>query len=314
MGQRKKPRALVGILKDTASIIKANLSTKRTKARLHIAVLRTAPHGVSAPPSDKQVASVLSFGFGSRLTASTCIGALMDRLHGTKDASVALKSLFTIHYIIINGSPILKDQLSVYPSFGGRNFLNLSQWYAAVIEQNLTVSRFLGYYLCSDAGKNVQEKKTLALSSKDLLGQLDILVDFVERTCEAPESLHLQRNNLVYEMVRLVGEDYRVPSLSPDELSQLLSILRKFESCKERLFMLFANRRRHDELWELINRTKFKTIETIEKETKALVKTRNTDGLVIVGKRLSSWGDQRKTVNCRTCSFNGLLVIKWKVP
>ncbi|KAJ8748039.1 hypothetical protein K2173_011414 [Erythroxylum novogranatense] len=311
MGHTKKSRVLVGILKDMTSIIKANLSTKRSKAKIHIAVLRATAHGVPVPPSDKRVTSVLCFGLGSRVTASTCIGALMDRLHGTKDACVALKCLFTIHSIITKGSFILKDQLSIYPSFGGRNFLNLSQfrrdsdpeswelsswvrWYAAVIEQNLMVSRLLGYYLCSDADKNLKEEIVQVLLSKDLVREIEVLVDYVERICEAPESLHLQRNILVYEVVRLVSEDNRLvqreiclrvkelrdrlPSLGPDELAQIVCVLQKLEGCKERLFMLFVNRSRNDEMWELIKETKINIIETMKIESKALVKLGSTDG------------------------------------
>ncbi|KAL5072081.1 hypothetical protein RYX36_022969 [Vicia faba] len=43
----------------------------------------------------------------------------MDRLHGTKNATVA-PCLFTLRHITIKGPFTLKDQLSFYPSYGGR--------------------------------------------------------------------------------------------------------------------------------------------------------------------------------------------------
>ena len=49
----------------------------------------------------------------------------------------------------------------------------------------------------------------LKASNADLLYKLEALVGFVEQTSHVPDSLHLQRNELVYEVVRLVGENYR---------------------------------------------------------------------------------------------------------
>ncbi|CAK7347201.1 unnamed protein product [Dovyalis caffra] len=299
MAPRKKLKTMIGILKGLTSIIKATLSTKRN-TKIHLTVLRaTTARNSSSPPSDNRIAAVISFGRGSRLTACACVEALMDRLHGTKNPSVALKCLFTIHSIIKRGSFILKDQLSFYPSFGGRNFLNMSEfrrysdperwelsswvrWYATVIEQNFIVSRFLGHYLYSSPSSNKskdKEDEVSVLLNKDLLGELDVLVGFAEVICEAPDSLHLQRNNLVYAVVRCAGEDYklvqreilirvvelkdRMASLSFSELTQLLNTLKRFDDCKERLRLLFVNRGRNDALWEMISGTKMKIMEML---------------------------------------------------
>ncbi|KAG5245792.1 hypothetical protein OIU76_002020 [Salix suchowensis] len=315
MGHRKKLKTVIGILKGLTSIIKATLSTK-SNTKTHTAVLRaTTARNSSSPPSDDRIAAVLSLGRGSRLTACSVIEALMDRLHGTKNPSVALKCLFTIHSILKKGSFILKDQLSFYPSFGGRNFLNMSKfrqdsdperwelaswvrWYATAIEQNFIVSRFLGHYLNSSfSSKNSKDRedKASALLDEDLLGELDALAGFVEVICEAPDSLHLQRNNLVYAVIRYVGEDYRVvqreilirvvelrdrmENLTFNELTRLLSSLKRFEDCRERLRLLFVNRARNDALWELICGTKLKIIEMVREmgELKSLVKMERTD-------------------------------------
>lgn len=239
----------------------------------------------------------------------------MDRLHGTRDTFVALKCLYTIHNIITKDSFILKDQLSIFPTLGGRNFLNLSEfhddsdpeswelsawirWYATVLEQNLTVSRVLGYHLSSsDSKKNHKDKeeKIFALLSSDLLIEIDALVGFVQEISNVPNSLHLQRNNLVYEIVRLVSEDYRLiqreislrvveldermTSLSVDQLTLFMSALKKFEDCKERLSLLFVNRKKNDGLWHLIGETKMK-IETMmnkKAEEMALVRIMKRD-------------------------------------
>lgn len=228
----------------------------------------------------------------------------MDRLHVTRSAFVALKCLLTIHNIISKGSFILKDQLAYYPCFGGYNFLNLSmfcdnsdlckleysswvRWYAGVIEQNLMVSRAIGYYLNStktDGNKRDKEEKALALLDSDLAMEIEVLVEFVVRICDAPDSLELQKNNLVYEVVRAAGEDYRsiqreivvrvkevgdridsVEGLSSDELTRLIDALERLESCKGKLMLLFVNRKRNDGLWELVKETKARLVEMKEK-------------------------------------------------
>ncbi|KAM1331559.1 hypothetical protein EV1_043674 [Malus domestica] len=293
----------IGILKDKASILKATLCING-RVSVHLAVLRATTHDPSRPPSETRIASVLALGLSSRLTACACIEALMDRLHVTRSAFVALKCLLTIHNIISKGSFILKDQLAYYPCFGGYNFLNLSmfcdnsdlcmleysswvRWYAGVIEQNLMVSRAIGYYLNStktDGNKRDKEERALALLDSDLAMEIEVLVEFVVRICDAPDSLELQKNNLVYEVVRAAGEDYRsiqreivvrvkevgdridsVEGLSSDELTRLIDALERLESCKGKLMLLFVNRKRNDGLWELVKETKARLVEMKEK-------------------------------------------------
>ncbi|KAG6626387.1 putative clathrin assembly protein At4g40080 [Carya illinoinensis] len=297
MSGLKKLRNLIDILKDKASLIKATLST----SSVNVAVLLATTHDPSSPPSEKRVAAVLTLGNGSRLTACSCIDAIMARLHDTHSAPVAIKCLFTIHNIITRGSFILNDQLSFYPSSGGRNFLNLStfrdgsgaemwelsswvRWYAGLVEQNLMVSKVLGYYFCSSSGTNndkSKEERFLTFLDSDLSRELDVLVDFAERICEVPDSLHLQRNDLVYEVVRMVSEDYRLvqleiflrvselwdrtENLSDGDLTQMRNSLQRFQDCKERLLLLFANRKRNDRMWDLVSETKMKLITTREK-------------------------------------------------
>uniref|UniRef100_A0A2N9GR43 ENTH domain-containing protein n=1 Tax=Fagus sylvatica TaxID=28930 RepID=A0A2N9GR43_FAGSY len=294
MDTLKKLRNLIDILKDKAPLIKATLSTKRHASSITVAVLHATTHNSPYPPSEKRVAAVLAFGHGSRLTACACIEVLMDRLHDTHSASVALKCLFTIHNVITRGSFILKDQLSFYPSSGGRNFLNLStfrdnsnvemwelsywvRWYAGLLELSLMISRVLGYYFYSSSCKDNKDKadKVLSLFNSDLSREIDVLVDFTERICEAPD-LHFQRNNLVYEVVRMVSEDYslvqseilvrvvelgnRMENMSYGELTQFLNPLKRLEDCKEKLLLLFVNREMNDGLWDLISQMKKKVL------------------------------------------------------
>ncbi|KAL6984069.1 hypothetical protein U1Q18_017444 [Sarracenia purpurea var. burkii] len=286
--QDKRLRNLIGILKDKYSLIKASLSVKRATSSIQVAVIRATTHGSSSPPSEHRVAAVLSLGHGSQTTARRCLMAVVDRLHNTRDAYVALKCLITLHYIIATRSFILKDQLiSFYPTAGGRNFLNVSRfrdgkdtetwelsswvrWYAGVLERNLMASRVL-------------ERKGRSPLKSDLMREMEVLVSIVEEICRAPDSLHCQQNNLVYVAVNLIGEDYRstqkqiqvrlgeftgrnieLSDLSATESGELIRCLKRLEDCRERLLVVFGNRRRNDSFWESITDTKTKLVKVEE--------------------------------------------------
>jgi hypothetical protein len=107
------------------------------------------------------------------------------------------------------------------------------------------------------------------------------LVVFVERVSDFPESLDLQRNELVYEIVRMVGEDYRKvqgeillrveelgrridDDFDMGELNELLSYLKRLEESKEKLVLLFVNRRKNNGFWELIKEIKMKGLKKKE--------------------------------------------------
>ncbi|KAM5575533.1 putative clathrin assembly protein [Rosa sericea] len=300
---------LIDILKDKASILRATLSINRHVSSIHVAILRATSHDPSSPPSEEKIADILDLGRSSRLAACTCIDILMDRLHVTQNAFVALKCLYTVHNIVSRGSFIFRDQISYHPSFGGRNFLNMTmfsdksdldtwefslwvRWYAAVVEQNLMVARAIGYYLRSENMKAENHNKVVvALLNSDLVAGIEVLVEFVARISDAPESLSLQRNDLVYGIVKAASEDYRavqreisvrvkeieerVERLSLSELTRVVEALRRLEDCKERLVLLFVNRKRNDGLWESVRKTRAELAETkAQREERRLVVVR----------------------------------------
>ncbi|KAK7410492.1 hypothetical protein VNO78_01312 [Psophocarpus tetragonolobus] len=294
MAQRKRLRNLAQSLKDKASVMAAALSTKRHVSTVRLHVLRATTHALDAPPSEDSIAAVLAVGQGTQRLPRECIDALMERLHETRSATVALKCLYTLHNVVVKGPLTLKDQLSCYPSYGGHNFLNLStfrddsdleslelsswvRWYAAVLEHTLTVSRILGYYL-NDTKESQERKKTLvwSASNADLLYKVEGLVGFVEQIGHVPDSLHLQKNELVYEVVRLVGENYRsvqgeillrvdllrgrMEDFDVGELNELVGYLGRLEHCYDRLVLLFVNRTKNNGFWDLVTDTKLKGV------------------------------------------------------
>ncbi|TKY56297.1 putative clathrin assembly protein [Spatholobus suberectus] len=295
MSLRKRLRNLVHSFKDKASVIAASLSLKRHVSSVRVHVLRATTHTLSAPPSAARIAAVFSAGRGSYLLPRACINASWTCLHRTRRATVALKCLFTLHNIASEGPLALKDSLAQYPSHGGRNALNLAafrddtdletlelsswvRWYANVLEHALTVSRVLGYYVSGSSDGT--EREVRGVSSGVLLCEIRGLVDFVEQVSHAPESLHLQRIDLVYSVVRLVCEDYgrvqreilrrveeggkRVEDLDVAELRELVGCLRRLEGCRESLVVLFVNRKRNDAFWDLIGRVRNKGVLVME--------------------------------------------------
>ena len=159
------------------------------------------------------------------------------------------------------------------------------------MEQNLIVSRALGYYLSDSSNILDHDSKVLASLSSELLCEVDALVDYVKCTSDAPDSVDLERNSLVYEVLELVGKDYRmvqrelslrvkelgdrIKGLKSGELTRFLEGLKRVEDCKERLLSLFLKRRRDDEFWDVISQVKMKILEIMvekrEQDQKGLV-------------------------------------------
>ncbi|XP_052188625.1 putative clathrin assembly protein At4g40080 [Diospyros lotus] len=297
----KLVRDFIGILKDRASLIKAALTVKRSTSIARAAVIHATTHRSSSFPPEHCLAAVLSLGLGSRATASACIAAIMDRLHRTGDTFVALKCLITLHHVVARGSFILKDQLSIFPASGGHNFLNLStfrdgrdvetsefstwvRWYAGFLESNLTTSRVLGTYVSSSSLSKDRFTIT-SLLDLELMSETEALVAMVEEISRAPDSVDCQRNDLVYEIVNLVGDDYRstqrqiwvrlnewgkrISRLDVDELAKLTRCLERLEESRERILVLFVSRKRNDAFWELVKETKRKAVKVAEERERA---------------------------------------------
>uniref|UniRef100_A0A2P2J3S3 Putative clathrin assembly protein At4g40080 n=1 Tax=Rhizophora mucronata TaxID=61149 RepID=A0A2P2J3S3_RHIMU len=249
-------RNIIGIIKDKASQSKATIVSNPKTLSHHLSLLRATTHDPSSPPSPKHIATFLSFGHSSRATAAAAIESLMDRLQSTRDASVAIKCLITVHRIIRQGSFILQDQLSVYPSTGGRNYLKLSdfrdnstpltwelsswvRWYARYLEHLLSTSRVLGCFVCSSsstADKDKEEEKVSAVMNPQLLKEIGSLVGLLEEICQSPDgnndndnNNNRNRNNLADEIMDLVCGDY---------MSAINSILIRVDEFKQRLSCL----------------------------------------------------------------------------
>ncbi|KAK4760899.1 hypothetical protein SAY87_005792 [Trapa incisa] len=296
-------RIIVGKIKDKASQGKAKLSPL---SKPHEgALLRATTHDPTTLPEEKHLSELLSYGHRSRATASSVVESLMDRLQNTGDASVALKCLLAVHQIIRRGTFILQDQLSIFPASGGRNYLNLSnfrddkspftweisawvRWYARYVENLLSASRILGFFIGSSSNALEKEKAEEAISSllnSDLIRQMDSLVRLIEDTSRMPESAQLDSAELLCRVKFLAAEDHvsimnevavrghelmeRIRILTFGESVELVCIMRRLESCEETLAAIFDRKVPIESCWVLMREVKCKLGKVEEKTAKA---------------------------------------------
>ncbi|KAK7321242.1 hypothetical protein VNO77_31688 [Canavalia gladiata] len=236
----------------------ASLSLKRHESAIRVHVIRCTTHKLSTAPSEDQIEPFIS--------------------------------VESIPYLLPQGSLEMKDILFSYNSnCGHNNAFNLSSfsdntnreslelstwvcWHAKLLEYLLMFPKSLGYYLSSSDG--APKKDVSRVSSADLLGEIQDLVDFVEHVSHVPESLHLQKYHLVYEVVILVLEDYghvqhkilwrmeevgkRVGNLGVGELKEIVGCVKRLEESEEALVVLFRNRKRNNQFWDAISDVKSK--------------------------------------------------------
>lgn len=293
MSKKRILRDIIGIFKDKASLLKANLSTKRGVSSIQVTVIRATTHASTSPPRNHRIAAIISAGDHSLPAIYACIDAIMDRLHSTQNPYVALKCLFIFHNIMAKGSLLYKDHVSFFPSSGGHNSLNLSgfydkfdvetrqlsswvRWYANVLERNMITSRTLGSYISPSSRLSInfdkiENHKGNNISFSNSVTEMESLVCLVEVICEAPESQYCQKIDLVHEIMILISEDYRstqyhilirlvelssrVSRLSYLDLSELILCLSKLEGCRKKLNELFI-RRKNDLFWEMVSQKK----------------------------------------------------------
>ncbi|WJX39656.1 hypothetical protein P8452_27178 [Trifolium repens] len=279
----KKLKEVIGKLKDKASQSKAAIFSKHKT----LSLLRATTHDSFTPPKHKHISTLLSSGDGSRATAATAVELLMDRLQTTHNSAVALKCLIAVHHIIKHGTFILRDQLSVYPYTGGRNYLNLSnfrdktnhvswelsswvRWYAQYIEHLLCTSRILGFFIGETTPFcKPQEERVLGVTNSDLLREMDSLVALMEGIVKRPNTPTSENNKVVVEIMDLVeddgvvvlseilvrvnefGERERLGCLGFGEIVELVCVLKRLEMCRERMIVVVEEKRFWDSVREL---------------------------------------------------------------
>lgn len=159
-------------------------------------------------------------------------------------------------------------------------------------------SRVLGLFLSSTSNTVEKDKhgeeRISALMNQDLLKQTVSLVGLMEEICKRPDSLHVQGNSLVGEIMGFVGEDYlsaineasirvsefreRLSGLSFGESVELVCALKRLENCKERLMELSTEKRTSIEsFWSSVSEIKDRvgTQKVYEDEGKLSIRVRS---------------------------------------
>ncbi|XP_026416052.1 putative clathrin assembly protein At4g40080 isoform X2 [Papaver somniferum] len=272
MGRPKNLRGFFEIIKDKATISKEIIISKlpNTTSSLNLAILRATSSEQSTPPHENQIISILSFGHSSRNTASSCIESLMNRLHHTHNSYVSTKCLIIIHNIIKRGSFILQDQLSIYPSNGGKNYLNLSNFRDNSDQETWELSSLVRWSdkHKRDADEEHEKEKVSALLNEELLKEIEVVVGLIEEISKASELLNLKQSKLVCQVMNLVCEDFysaqkrivirlnevkeRMSNFSFGESVEFNCVMKRLKNCEEKVLLLFLN---HEGIgfWDLVD-------------------------------------------------------------
>lgn len=289
MGRPMQVRRLWGTLKDKISVARATaalLSPRRSTSALRLAVLRATSHDpTTSPPPDFLSDLVLLCHHSS--AAHSASDALLSRLRHTGDAFVALKCLISLHHLL----PFLPR-----PDAGANKLLDLSdfrdqsnsdtwqlslwaRWFAELIDLSLSVSSVLGFPISSPSSSNSISR----MSNSGLVRELGALVSMVEQMGTAPDSLQYQTIGLVYEVIKLAGEDYRLTmrelfarireiedggrlnELDEEGLKELIRVLERLEASKEKMLQMFLNKKRNDGVWDAVAEGRAKAQEELRR-------------------------------------------------
>lgn len=235
----------MGLVKDQVSLGRA-MAKQGQLSQINLVVLRATSHEEQIA-EEETIKSVLEAGGGSRMRVSHCICVIMDRLNKTRSWIVALKCLLLIHRCLHEGGFMFQDQLSIHPSSGGRNYLNLSKfkdtsspftwavsawirWYARYVEQWIQTSRKIGVFLdIKKEDKSLRAEKLMLLASSQLVKEIISLNDFLH------EALGWQAEQLVMDHF-IVKEGLRLVTVTTMKAYKELQL--RFQEVTERIVTL----------------------------------------------------------------------------
>ncbi|KAL9245175.1 hypothetical protein vseg_018854 [Gypsophila vaccaria] len=266
MAKPKRMRKLVGLLKDKLSLLKATTLLLSSSAPLRVAVLRATSHSPS-------LEGPLAIEGGPML-----LHALLQRVHQTSSAYVALKCLLSIHHLISITSP--RGPHFLISEGGGPLFGKLSTAFRDESDEDTwEMSKWIRWYAV------VLDHKIAVLSRTSSKKSLNFWIIFLEKVSGAPDSLHYQKNSLIYEVMKLVGEEYRVivreiqstvtelgskiEDFIDDAVDMFLGDLRRVEICKEKLLLMFLNKKKNDGFWELVDKVT-RDVEELKRKREGL--------------------------------------------
>ncbi|KAI5066663.1 hypothetical protein GOP47_0019287 [Adiantum capillus-veneris] len=243
--KRIKLQEFMGLMKDQVSLGRA-MAKAGQFSQIDLAVLRATGHEEHIV-EEETVKAVLEVGGGSRMRVSHCIRFIMDRLNKTHSWIVALKCLLLIHKCLHEGGFMFQDQLSIHPSTGGHNYLNLSKfrdtssaftwatsawvrWYARFIEQWIQTSRSMGTFLdLKKEDKSLHRERLMSLASSQLVKEMINLEELLHEGAGWEAEDFVMEHVLVKKAIGLItkttGKAYRELKSQFEEVTERISTL-----------------------------------------------------------------------------------------
>ncbi|CAH8281563.1 unnamed protein product [Eruca vesicaria subsp. sativa] len=280
---------IIGKVKDKASICKARLFhsfSSRAVTYIHLALLKSTTHTSHKPPDSNYISDVVSY--SNSPYGPAAFSAVMWRLHVTKNAFVAIKSLIVFHELIKSS----KDKFEGLDR--GRNSLKLNDfsdttsdltielsrwviWYGLYLDSLSWISKVLGSFPnLTESSKEKSKEKDCVSSYQTgyIMRQTESLVTFFQHICTRPDTPPLFQNKIVDEIRELVIQDYftavilvmvRLQVLSErlikpgiqhvgdSSMHDLRLVVMRLDECKESLSGFFWRYRRlAEDFWCLV--------------------------------------------------------------
>ncbi|KAH7438407.1 hypothetical protein KP509_04G013800 [Ceratopteris richardii] len=273
LNKHRKLQEFMGLLKDRVSLARAVTRTGRL-SQIDIVVLHATGHDEKVV-DDEIIKAVLEVGSDSRMHVASCVSMIMDRLNNTENWIVALKCLFLIHKCWDNGGFIFEDQLSIFPSQGGRNYLNLSKfkdrsssftwaastwirWYARYIEQWIQTSRTISTFVSIKTDDlSLKKEKLMSLTTLQLVKEAVYLKEFLHEAARWKGDEFVMNHALVKRTLYLIivtthkacqeiklrfqELTERILLLMQKEALTLLNVCEELSEDTESLVLLFQN-------------------------------------------------------------------------
>ncbi|XP_042472619.1 putative clathrin assembly protein At1g03050 [Zingiber officinale] len=121
-----KLRKAIGAVKDKTSIGLAKVSNSTSLSDLDVAIVKATRHD-EFPADEKHIREIFSLTCYSRAHVGACVATLSRRLGKTRSWTVALKTLFLIHRLLLEGDSAYEKEIFLTTRRGTR-MLNLSDF------------------------------------------------------------------------------------------------------------------------------------------------------------------------------------------
>ncbi|KAK2991920.1 hypothetical protein RJ640_006097 [Escallonia rubra] len=118
-------RKAIGAVKDQTSISIAKVAGN-IAPDLEVLIVKATSHD-EEPADDKYIREILTLLSFSKGYVNACVFAIGKRLSKTHDWIVALKTLMLVHRLLIDGDPVLRQEI-MYASRRGTRVLNMSDF------------------------------------------------------------------------------------------------------------------------------------------------------------------------------------------